>query len=455
MQFFIWTRSTDLIKLSLIKMKFIIFIIFFIFNTSLISATEILTYLESAYKNNPILNAERENFKSIKENINISRSEFLPSVSISGIQSSQQDSNRANQAGVTLPDTSNTSTTQSVSIDQKIFQGFQGYNSIKKSKLESKKAALKLKNIEQIILLESANVYYDLVYKIKNTKFNLVNIDLFERQVEIDSSRVQKGEITLTDLAQSESSLAGANAKFITAKTELLTAKSNFERTIRLPAPKEVANESSIKKISLNFPTSLSEALNFSEKKNPKLLLAKLDYEISEKNVNIEQSRFSPSASVNYTQSQSKDFSSSIDDIDKETLKATVTIPLFKGGKNYSLLKKSKFKKEQSNLLLQDTINEVKTDTTNSWSSYQSSESVLKATQAQVKAAEIANEGITLEYDSGNARTTLEVIQSRSLLLNARISNAIAERNFATSKFELLAVVGELTLDNLKKPHLN
>jgi outer membrane protein len=451
MQFFIWTRNTILIKLNLIKMKLIVFIILFIFNTNLIFASEILTYLESAYKNNPILNAERENYKAIKENINISRSEFLPSVSISGIQSSQQDSNRANQAGVSLPDKSNTSTTQSVSIDQKIFQGFQGYNSIKKSQLESKKAALKLKDIEQIILLQSANVYYDLVYKIKNTKFNLANIDLFERQVEIDSSRVQKGEITLTDLAQSESSLAGANAKFITAETELLTAKSNFERTIRLPAPKE----NSIKKISLNFPTSLSEALNLSEKKNPKLLLAKLDYKISEKNVNIEQSRFSPSASVSYTQSQSKDFSSSIDDIDKETLKATVTIPLFKGGKNYSLLKKSKFKKEQSNLLLQDTINEVKTDTTNSWSSYQSSESVLKATLAQVKAAEIANEGITLEYDSGNARTTLEVIQSRSLLLNARISNAIAERNFATSKFKLLAVIGELTLENLKKSHLN
>ena len=451
MQFFIWTRNTILIKLNLIKMKLIVFIILFIFNTNLIFASEILTYLESAYKNNPILNAERENYKAIKENINISRSEFLPSVSISGIQSSQQDSNGVNQAGVSLPDKSNTSTTQSVSIDQKIFQGFQGYNSIKKSQLESKKAALKLKDIEQLILLQSANVYYDLVYKIKNTKFNLANIDLFERQVEIDSSRVQKGEITLTDLAQSESSLAGANAKFITAETELLTAKSNFERTIRLPAPKE----NSIKKISLNFPTSLSEALNLSEKKNPKLLLAKLDYKISEKNVNIEQSRFSPSASVSYTQSQSKDFSSSIDDIDKETLKATVTIPLFKGGKNYSLLKKSKFKKEQSNLLLQDTINEVKTDTTNSWSSYQSSESVLKATLAQVKAAEIANEGITLEYDSGNARTTLEVIQSRSLLLNARISNAIAERNFATSKFKLLAVIGELTLENLKKSHLN
>jgi outer membrane protein len=138
-------------------------------------------------------------------------------------------------------------------------------------------------------------------------------------------------------------------------------------------------------------------------------------------------------------------------DADGESLKATVTIPLFKGGENYSSLKKSKFKREQSGLILQDIINEVKTDTANSWSAYQSSESVLKSTQAQVKAAEIANEGITLEYDSGNTRTTLEVIQSRSLLLEARISNAIAERNFAVSKFELLAVIGELTLENLNK----
>jgi len=431
-------------------MKLIIFFIFFSFNLSLLSAAEFLTYLESAYKSNPVLNAERENYKAIRENINISRSEFLPSVSVSGSQSSQQNSNRSNQYGVSLPSTSNTSETQSVSIDQKIFQGFQGYNSIKKSKLESEQAALKLKNTEQQILLQSATAYYDLFYKIKNTEFNLANVDLFERQVETDSSRLQKGEITLTDLAQSESALAGANAKFIAAETELLTTKSNFERIIRLPAPEELTKDNFIKNIDLNFPASLNTALSFSEKNNPKLLLAKLDYRISEKNVNIEISKFSPSASVNYTQSQSKDFSSSVDETEQESLKATVTIPIFKGGKNYSSLKKAKFKKKQSSLILQDKVNEVKTDTANVWSAYQSSESVLKATQAQVKAAEIANEGITLEYDSGNTRTTLEVIQSRSLLLEARISNASAERNFAISKFKLLAVIGKLTLKNLK-----
>ena len=451
MQFFISTKNINSIKLSLINMKFIIIIIFLIFNSNIIFAGEFLIYLESAYKNNPVLNASRENYKATKENVKISRSEFLPNISISGIQSSQNNSNRTNGAGVALPDNSNTSETQSVSVDQKLFQGFLGYNSIKKSKLELDQALLQLKRAEQKILLESATAYYDLAYKVKNTQFNLLNVDLFERQVESDSTRLQKGEITLTDLAQSESSLAGASAKLIVAETELLTAKSNFERIIRLPAPEEIIKNNFVKNITLNFPKNLNAAFVFSEKNNPKLLLAKLDYEISKKNVNIEKSKFSPSASVNYTQSQNKDFSSSVDDTDQETLKATVTIPLFKGGKNYSLLKQSKFKKEQSNLILQDTINEVKTDTVNSWSIYQSSESVLKATQAQVKAAEIANEGITLEYDSGNTRTTLEVIQSRSLLLEARIDNAISERNLAISKFKLLAVIGELTLANLKK----
>ena len=90
------------------------------------------------------------------------------------------------------------------------------------------------------------------------------------------------------------------------------------------------------------------------------------------------------------------------------------------------------------------------TDTTNAWSKYQSSESVLIATESQLKAAEIANEGITLEYDSGNTRTTLEVIQSRSLLLDSRIAFAKAERDFIISKFELAFQLGTLSSSSIK-----
>ena len=90
--------------------------------------------------------------------------------------------------------------------------------------------------------------------------------------------------------------------------------------------------------------------------------------------------------------------------------------------------------------------NKITTETSNSWSKYQSSKSVLQATRSQLKAAEIANEGITLEYDSGNTRTTLEVIQSRSLLLDSRIAFAKAERDFIVSQFELAKQIGSLSI---------
>ena len=98
----------------------------------------------------------------------------------------------------------------------------------------------------------------------------------------------------------------------------------------------------------------------------------------------------------------------------------------------------------------EDSVNKVKTDTINAWSNYQSAESVLLATKAQLKASEIANEGITLEYDSGNTRTTLELIQSRSLLLDSRIENAKAERDYIISKFKLLSQIGDLSLGSIK-----
>ena len=429
-------------------MKLFFFLIYFFFYFNFVlAANELIFYLESAYQNNPKLNAERENFKATKENISISRSQFFPNLSVSGSIDSTESSNRKTQSGAPLSDTSNKKETTTISVDQKVFQGFHGYNSLKKSQLEVKKADSKLKDLEQEIIFKASKAYVDLIYKTKSKKYNMSNVDLFERQVESDMARLQKGEITLTDLAQSESSLAGARAKLISAETELLMTKKNFERLTRVSAPEKIEEKL---KLNINLPKSLKEALKISKKNNLKLIMSELDFEISKKDLSIEMAKISPSANINYSKIENKDFSSTEDRNDKESVKATVSWPIIRGGKNYAAIKKSKFKKKYSDLILQDTVNEIATDTVNTWSIYQSSKSVLKATRAQVEAAEIANEGITLEYDSGNTRTTLEVIQSRSLLLTARISNAKAIRDFAVSKFELLSVLGKLSLENIK-----
>ena len=154
--------------------------------------------------------------------------------------------------------------------------------------------------------------------------------------------------------------------------------------------------------------------------------------------------------SIKVSKSENKDFSSSIDENENESVQATITWPIIKGGENISSIKKSSFNKQRNQLILKDTKNRINTEISNAWSKYQSSKSVLEATKSQLKAAEIANEGITLEYDSGNTRTTLELIQSRSLLLNARIAFSKSERDFIISQFELAKQLGSLSSKSIK-----
>ena len=430
------------------KKYLIIFLIIFQFN-ALFAKNDVLIFVESALKNNPKLNAERENLKAVKENENISRSEFLPSLTISGSQTSTETTDIIDHSGARSGDTKRNTETKKISVDQKIFQGFQGYNNLKKSKLEFEKAKNEYKQVEQETILNSVSAYYNLIFKNKSKDFNLANVDLFERQVESDRSRLQKGEISLTDLAQSESSLAGAQAAFIKADSDYISAIAEFKRINRINAPQDLNDNFNVLFL---MPLNLKKALELSNSNNPSLAIARINLAISERELNVEKARLSPSATLNYSKTENKDLSATIDEDEEETVKATVSWPIIQGGKNFSSIKKFKHKKEKNALLLEDKENEIKTQTATSWSFYQSAESVLTSTEAQLKAAEIANEGITLEYDSGNTRTTLEVIQSRSLLLEARISNAEAKKDLIISKMKLLSQVGGLNLKSFKTP---
>ena len=189
-------------------MKIIVFILNFLIISNLGAEENFKYFLNKALENNLQLNAERKSLEAAKQNKIISRSEFLPSITISGNQTSTTSTNRTNQSGTNLSDTNIDSENKTLSLEQKIFSGFKGINTFKKTELETQKASLELKQVEQQTILDTATAYFDLIYKSKNENINLANVNLYERQVESDNARLQKGEITLTDLAQSESSLA-------------------------------------------------------------------------------------------------------------------------------------------------------------------------------------------------------------------------------------------------------
>jgi len=416
----------------------LIFIFVSFYNES--RANSLFDSLNLAYLNNPVLNAERANMRAAREEKREAVSEFLPSVTVSGYVSEQD-----NTGGV--DHTNYKPSEQSIKVEQKLFQGGEGVANLVKKKHGQTIGEYELKKIEQEILLETAKVHTALLLNKKKVNINLLNISLLERQVETDQNRLEKGEISLTDLSQSESSLAGARAKLIAAQNDLITSKTSYQKIIGIK-PKDIVED--MNQINLNLPQSLAASYIISKSENPNLQIAELEYKQAKLDVIIAGSELAPSATLSYEIAEQDDVSATIKDRTQQTVKATATWPLFAGGSNLFSLRNAQELRNQKELLFEDSKRGNETDVANAWSNYQSSKSVLNSIQAQVKAAEIANEGITLEYESGdNTRTTLEIIQSRTILLNSRIDLASSERNFLISQFNLLSAIGRLTAKQL------
>ncbi len=429
------------------KQIFIISFISFLFNTNLLAVTLSEALLE-AYKNNPVLNAERENINISQENLNISKSEFLPTITITGTKSREDTTKLTNQSGGDATITDVDPLTKSILIEQTLYDGKGRSADLEKSEIGIDLAKAKIFKVEQEILYKAVEAYTGLIFTNRKLKINQSNISLLDRQVETDQARLERGQITISDLAQSESSLAGAKAKFIQAKNDTMTSRLIYENVIGPIINSDDLNENS--KLNIEIPKNLNEANDISKKRNPKLIIAKLEYLQSEKDIRIAESDMLPSASLSFEASQTENLSSTYNERDKKILKATVKWPFYTGGKNKAEVNKNRNIKYQKKLLLDNVINTNNTDVASAWSNFQSSKSLLDSVKSQVKAAEIANEGITVEYESGLGRSTLDVIQSNSLLLDSKISLANSERNYLLSQFKLLQSIGLLTLNHLQ-----
>ena len=428
------------------KKIFLILLSIVFFNQQVFAVT-LFEALTQTYKNNPELNAERENINVSKEDLKISKSEYLPSVVISGSKSQESTDKLTNRSGTDVSINDVDPLVQSITIEQTLID-FGRKADFQKNKIGINLASAKLLKKEQEILLKAIEAYTDLILANEKFRINQKNLNLLERQVETDQARLERGQITLVDLAQSEASLAGAQAKFIQSKNEITTNKLNYENIIG-----PISNLDSLdKNFYVNFviPENLSSAIKISKKNNPDLIIAKLEHRQSEKNIDIARSDLSPSAKLSYENSRSEDFSTLYDEREKNTLKATVTWPIYTGGKNIASLKKNKNLYNRKKLLLENTLKTNDTNVASAWSTLQSSKSLLNFVESQVKAAEIANEGITIEYESGLGRSTLDVIQSNSILLDSRITLANSERNYLVSQFKLLKAVGLLNSKHLK-----
>ncbi len=409
------------------------------------NAVSLYQALNETYKNNTQLNAERENINAAEEDINISKADYMPSLSLSGSKSFENTNELTTQSGTDASIDDVNPLSSSIKLEQKLFDQGRDFTHQKNIVgLELAKARLVKK--EQDILYSAIDAFTGLILAREKLNINRRNLNLLIRQVETDKVRLDRGQITITDLSQSESSLAGAQAQFTQSKSDLLISKLNYENIIG-----NIDDPSKLKKSSnsiVKIPENLSKAVSLSKENNPDIKIAELELIQSEKDIEISKSDLSPTASLSLERSYNYDLSTTYDEREKDVLKATVNWPFYSGGKKRSKVKKDSNLNYRKRLLLEDTIKTNETNVASAWSSLEASKGFLNSVRAQVRAANIAFEGISAEYERGS-RTTLDVIQSNSLLLSAQISLANSERNYLLSQYSLLKAAGLLNKEYL------
>ena len=336
-------------------------LIFFVPQVYAITLTEALT---QAYKNNPELNAERESIKVSEEDLNISKGDYLPTLTLTGSKSQEDTNKLTNQTGgdATITDVDPQST--SITIEQTLIDFGRGAEH-EKNKIGINLAKAKLLKKEQDILYKAIEAYTGLILANKKFEINKANVNLLERQVETDTIRLERGQVTISDVAQSESSLAEAQAKLIQAQNDVLTSKLNYENIIG-----PLSNSNLLEKNStINFvmPQNLNSAIELSKKNNPDLNIALLEYEQSEKDTTIAKSDLSPTAKLSFERSYSNDLSSTYDEREKDILKATVSWPFYSGGKNRAKYKKNINLQTRKRLLLDNTTKSNETIVASAW----------------------------------------------------------------------------------------
>ncbi len=413
-----------------------------------VNAATLSDALKQTYQNNLELKAERKNLEVQKEVLNISKSDFFPTLTLSGTKSFEDTNKLTNQDGTDASITNTNPMTSSVKLEQTLLDGSERGTKYEKSKLGLNLSEAQLIKKEQDVFMKAIEAYTGLILAYEKLSINEENVNLLQRQFEIDNARLSRAQITATDLAQSQSSLSGAQAGYIGAQNYIVTSKLAYENIIG-----PINSNEKLKKIynsEVPLPSSLVDAKKISEQKSPDLIIAEIEYGQSELDVKIARSDLSPTAKLSLERSYTDDLSATYDEREKDVLQATVSWPFQFGGKNKSNISKNLQVKGMKKLLLENAFRNNTQGVTAAWSTLESSKSLLRAVQSQVKAAEIANEGISFEYESGLNRSTFDVLQSRSNLINAKINLAEAERNYLLAQYRLLKSAGLLNSEYLK-----
>ena len=402
--------------------------------------------LVRAYQNNPQLNSQRAQVRFTDENVPQALSGYRPKVSITGSAGYQYTDTNSTQGGsptaIVRTEIHGANPPRSVgaTVTQTLFNGQQTANKTRAAESQVSGAREALRVLDQTVLLSAATIYMDFLRDSAIVEVQQSNVRVLEQTLKQTKDRFNVGEVTRTDVAQSEAQLAAGKTQLLTADANLVTTRSNFRRIIG-NEPAGLAPGSPVDRF---LPATLPSAVELGLIENPNVTAAMFGVDVNYLQVKVNEGALLPTVSFQAAVQQSYESTMTLYRSFGASATANVTVPIYQGGAEYSLIRQSKETLAQQRLFLEQTRDATRANVVTAWGQLVAGKAQVTSAQSQVTASEIALNGVREEAKAGQ-RTTLDVLNAQQALVNARVALVTAQHDRVVASYAVLNAIGRLS----------
>ena len=409
--------------------------------------------LVRAYQNNPQLNAQRASVRVIDENVPQALSGYRPKVALTASAGVQYTDTNITSGGsptqIVRTETHGVNPPRSagLTISQTLYNGGQTANKTRAAESQVSGAREGLRVLDEAVLLSAATIYMDYLRDAAIVEVQKSNVRVLEQTLKQTRDRFNVGEVTRTDVAQSEAQLAAGKTQLLTAEANLVTTQANFRRIIG-NEPVALAPGSPVDRF---LPATLPSAIELSLIENPNVTAAMYGIDVNFLQVKVNEGALLPTVSLQASVQQSYEQQLTVFRAFGASAIAQISAPLYQGGAEYSLIRQSKETLAQQRLNLEQVRDQTRANTVTAWGQLVAGKAQVASAQAQVTASEIALNGVREEAKAGQ-RTTLDVLNAQQALVNARVALVTAQHDRVVASYAVLSAVGRLSPQVLNLP---
>ncbi len=405
--------------------------------SSVAQAETLAQAMVSAYRGNSTLNAERARQRGTDEQVPQALSGWRPTITAQATKAEEwQDTNVSSK---THTDPANVS----ISLSQPLFRGFKTIEGTKVAEANVQAGRQQLLSVEQTTLFNAVQAYMNVIQNRQILVLRKKYVGVLGKQLYASDQRFKAGELTRTDVAQSQASLKGAEASMAVAVANAKASEANY-LTVVGKAPGKLTTPGLAKR-----PSSLDAALDIAQETNPSILLAAYVEDASEHSIEVAKGDLLPALSLNGSYSYNDEPSSTVDTSQTALIQGILTVPLYEAGRTYSVVRQAKQTASQNRIQVISATRSVRESVTNAWNNLEASGQSLSGVRAQVSASRLALDGVRQEYAVGS-RTTIDVLNAEQALLNAQISEVTAQHDQVVASYQLLTAMGRMTAQRLQ-----